>query len=96
MSNVHMTCVRFLTLCGFFRGNFKDKLLEIYFFFSNLLSLESKGKVISLHWCICMSQIKDALFSCWSGACCGGCGGPRDAACPTACSQACSLGGSWL
>lgn len=50
MSNVHMTCVWFfLTL--FFRGNFEDKLLDIYFFFSNLLSLESKGKNdLFLHW----------------------------------------------
>lgn len=45
-------CVWFLTLPGFFRGNFEDKLLlDIYFFFSNLLSLESKGKSdLFLHW----------------------------------------------
>lgn len=34
-----------------FRGNFEDKLPDIYFFFSNLLSLESKGKRdLILHW----------------------------------------------
>ena len=44
-------------------------LLDIYiFFFSNLLSLESKGKVIFFCiGCICVSQIKDTLFSCWDG-----------------------------
>ena len=45
-----------------------DIYIYIFFFFSNLLSLESKGKVIFFCiGCICVSQIKDTLFSCWDG-----------------------------
>lgn len=51
MSNVHMTYMVLFNPLWFFRGNFEDKLLDIYFFFSNLLSLESKGKRdLILHW----------------------------------------------
>lgn len=51
MSNVHMTCMVLFNPLWFFRGNFEDKLLDICFFFSNLLSLESKGKHdLILHW----------------------------------------------
>lgn len=67
----------FLTLPGFcFVLSFLEETLEIkclldiyiFFFFSNLLSLESKGKVIFFCiGCICVSQIKDTLFSCWDG-----------------------------